>query len=225
MKALCRRKQRSVISITFFYYFPHDRFWDFNHEFVFWQRLRSRWKVRRTAGVWCRLLNNTLVKESRINQRPLKLNLRSTPTHASLFLLLSRRTTDKRQFFFLTNNEWRIRSSGKRWREYLREIMTNGLKIGMKRGKETEMIDHGNRALCNVFFHLIKISSFIWSIVKAALIFMLGLLGVKFRVFGGKGLQNSLYCKIVLPDFSSSQLLGFIFNYLCASLRYEKKFI
>lgn len=66
----------SNISITFFYYFPHDRFWDFNHEFAFWQRLRSRWKVRRTASAGCRVLNNTLAKALSINQRPLKLNLR-----------------------------------------------------------------------------------------------------------------------------------------------------
>lgn len=37
--------QMAIFSINFFYYFLHDCFWDFNHDFVLWQRLRSRWKV------------------------------------------------------------------------------------------------------------------------------------------------------------------------------------
>lgn len=116
---LSARKEHSDsnISITFFfYYFPHDRFWDFNHEFVFWQRLRSRWKVSRTKGAGCRLLNNTLAKALGINQKPLKLNLRLTPLFVASPLLAS---ADKKQFFFLRNrdgcNEWGIRTSAMTW--------------------------------------------------------------------------------------------------------------
>lgn len=42
--------QMAIFSINFFYYFLHDCFWDFNHDFVLWQRLRSRWKVVELGG-------------------------------------------------------------------------------------------------------------------------------------------------------------------------------
>lgn len=61
-----------IFSINFFYYFLHDCFSDFNHDFVLWQRLRSRWKV---SGLTHRAaasesdsptLNNTLANGIRL---------------------------------------------------------------------------------------------------------------------------------------------------------------